>query len=427
MEFFFAGNFLKPIFLTPVAQVKGLEWQEDYWMKQCLVGPETKRVLELGHPWIIADRYTRQWPNVTNGELVTLVDEQRQPLAVAICDPHNRIVARRLSGDPASISSRWLEEQFQGCLMLRRHALLGDTDCYRLVNGEGDGLPGVTVDRYADYLMLQLYTSAWEPYLEPLVAALKKVFQPKGIYLKYRPQQTRKLEAQNKSRQINELLAGVPAPAVYQVKEDGLYYQVNLHSGLHTGLFPDQRRNRRELMLRAAGMQVLNLFAFTGAFSLAAAAAGAKKVTSVDVSEKYLHIARSNFGINRIDPQQHEFIVGDVFVELAKFQVQGRRFDCVLFDPPSFSTTKKSRFATQGGTSNLVSAVLPLLSSRGLLIGSSNHQKVSLDDYIKELRRGVADGFRLKTVYVGGQSEDFPCDLGFPEGRYLKFVICVRQ
>ncbi len=240
-------------------------------MKKCQVGPETKRVLLQGHPWVIADRYTRQWPKVTNGELVMLVDDQWQSLSVAICDPDNRIVARRLPGNPVRVNSPWLEEQFQGCLALRRHALLGDSTCYRLVNGEGDGLPGVTVDRYGDYLMLQLYTTAWEGYRSELVAALEKVFKPAGIYLKYRPQQTRKLEAQNKSRQVNELLAGVPAPDLYQVKEDGLYYQVNLHRGLHTGLFPDQRRNRRELMQRVAGMQVLNLFAFTGAFSVAAA------------------------------------------------------------------------------------------------------------------------------------------------------------
>jgi len=395
-------------------------------MKKCQVGPETKRVLLQGHPWVIADRYTRQWPKVANGELVKLIDEQRQPLAVAICDPQNRIVARCLSGEPVSISACWLEKQFQGCLALRRHALLGDSDCYRLVNGEGDGLPGVTVDRYGDYLVLQLYTTAWEVYLSDLVAALEKVFAPAGIYLKYRPQQTRKLEAQNKSRQVNELLAGIHAPDFYQVKEDGLNYQVNLQRGLHTGLFPDQRRNRRELVQRIGGMQVLNLFAFTGAFSVAAAAAGASCVTSVDVSEKYLKIARANFSANRIDPQQHEFVVSDVFAELAKMQSEGRRFDCILFDPPSFSTTKKSRFSTHGGTADLVSAILPLLSTGGLLVGSSNHQKVSLDDYIKELRRGTGAGNRLKTIFIGSQPEDFPCDVGFPEGRYLKFVINVK-
>lgn len=395
-------------------------------MKRCLVGPETTRMLQLGHPWVIADRYTRQWPKVTNGELVMLVDEQCQQLAVAICDPQNRIVARCLPGAPASISVSWLEEQFQGCLVLRRHALLGDSDCYRLVNGEGDGLPGVTVDRYGDYLMLQLYTRAWEVYRRELVAALVKVFRPAGIYLKYRPQQTRKLEAQHKSRQINELLAGSPAPDGYQVKEDGLYYRVNLQHGLHTGLFPDQRRNRRELAQRVAGMQVLNLFAFTGAFSVAAARAGASRVVSVDVSEKYLGIARDNFQANRIDPGQHEFIVGDVFAELTKMQAAGRLFDCIIFDPPSFSTTKKSRFSTQGGTADLVARTLPLLSTGGVLMTSSNHQKVSLDDYFKEIRRGaLRAGRALRTIHVGGQPEDYPCDAGFSEGRYLKFVISV--
>lgn len=397
-------------------------------MKQCLVGPETKRVLGLGHPWVIADRYTRQWPNVSSGSLVSLVDEQQRQLATALCHPGDRVIARVLPGHPEKITRQWLEDRLCRCRQLRHHLLLEDTNCYRLVNAEGDGLPGITVDRYADYLMLQLYTPAWEPYLPLIVDALMAVYQPVGVYLKYRPQQTRKLEAQNKSQLTNRLLSGTAAPMPLQVRENGLYYQVNLHSGLHTGLFPDQRRNRRELMLRAAGMQVLNLFAFTGAFSLAAAAAGAKRVTSIDVSEKYLNIARENFKMNQIDPQQHEFIVGDVFAELAKLQTQGRRFDCVLFDPPSFSTTKKSRFVTQGGTSSLVSALLPLLSSGGLLAGSSNHQKISLDDYMKELRRGVAaDTASLKTIYVGGQPEDFPCDLGFPEGRYLKFVVCIKQ
>lgn len=395
-------------------------------MKHCQVGPETRRVLQQGHPWVIADRYTRQWPKVAAGELVVLVDEERHPLTVAICDPANRIVARRLPGQPALIDSCWLEAQFRQCLVLRKHALLGDTDCYRLVNGEGDGLPGVTVDRYADYLMLQLYTDAWEPYLDQLVEALNRVSRPAGIYLKYRPQQTRKLEAQKKSRQMNLLLAGEAAPNPLFVREHGLAYRVNLQQGLHTGLFPDQRRNRMELMQRVHGMRVLNLFAFTGAFSVAAAAAGAEQVTSVDAAEKYLTIARENFNGNKIDPRQHEFIVGDVFAELAKMQSQGRTFDCILFDPPSFSTTKKSRFSTRGGTADLVFHTLPLLSQGGLLITSSNHQKVTLDDYFKELRRGALQADRhLKTIHVGGQPEDFPCDIGFSEGRYLKFVISV--
>ncbi|MEA3543744.1 MAG: class I SAM-dependent methyltransferase, partial [Thermodesulfobacteriota bacterium] len=153
-----------------------------------------------------------------------------------------------------------------------------------------------------------------------------------------------------------------------------------------------------------------------------------KKVTSVDVSAKYLAVARENFAINRINPKQHEFIIGDVFAELIQMQSQKCRFDVILFDPPSFSTTRKSRFSTHGGTSKLVAATLPLLESGGLLISSSNHQKVSMDDYMKELRRGALKAEeRLKTIFTAGQSEDFPCSVSFPEGRYLKFVISVKQ
>lgn len=396
-------------------------------MKYCPVGPETRRMLELGHPWVIADRYTRQWPQLKTGELILLVDEQKRPLATAICDPQNRIVARCLSPQPQIVNTAWFASRLQQCQALREHLLLGDTDCYRLVNGEGDGLPGITVDRYGDYLMVQLYTDAWNTYLDQLTEALKRVYQPAGIYLKYRPQQTRKLEAQKKSGQTNRLLAGTATPNPLLVKEEGLHYRVNLHAGLHTGLFPDQRCSRMELMRRVAGLRVLNLFAYTGAFSVAAAVAGARRVTSVDVSEKYLSVARENFIGNQIDADQHEFIVGDVFAELAGMRTQQRRFDCVVFDPPSFSTTKKSRFSTRGGTSDLVAGVLPLLPQGGLLVASSNHQKVSLDEYLRQLQRGaiLADS-RLRIIYCGGLPEDFPCDLGFPEGRYLKFVICVK-
>lgn len=396
-------------------------------MKTYHVGPETLRMLELGHPWVIADRYTKLWPAGKVGDLIALVDDKQRHLATALYDPTDRIVARILSRDKMQLTEGWLEEKLFQAKQLRQHAQLGDTDAFRWLNGEGDGLPGVTVDCYANYLMLQLYTAAWDAYLEPLTNALQKVFQPRGIYRKLRPQETRTLEAKKSTKEYSRLVAGAPAPVPLQVKENGLNYLVDLREGLNTGLFPDQRRNRQELMARVAGKKVLNLFAFTGAFSVAAAVAGAQKVTSVDVSAKYLEIARENFSINRINPKRHEFIESDVFAELVRMQTQQRRFDVILFDPPSFSTTSKSRFSTHGGTSKLVSATLPLLESGGLLISSSNHQKVSLDDYLKELRRGaLQSGDELKTIFTSGQPEDFPCSVSFPEGRYLKFVISVK-
>jgi 23S rRNA (cytosine1962-C5)-methyltransferase len=295
------------------------------------------------------------------------------------------------------------------------------------VNGEGDGLPGLTVDRYGDYLMVQLYTAAWRPHLQQVVRALQELLQPVGIYEKSRPQQTRELEATSDTKRYGNLLAGKAAPDQLTVQENGLNFIVSLEKGLNTGLFLDQRTNRRDLMGRAAGKRVLNLFAYTGAFSVAAAAAGATLVTSVDASPTYTDWAKANFGANRLNPKRHEFIVGDCLAVLAELSRQGKRYDIIVMDPPSFSTTAKSRFTTRGGTSDLVAAALPLLTTGGLLITSSNHQKIDVADYLKELRRGALQARNeLRVIRLAGQPTDYPFPVTFPEGRYLKYAISVK-
>jgi 23S rRNA (cytosine1962-C5)-methyltransferase len=394
-----------------------------------VIGPETVRMLELGHPWVIADRYTRKWPAGKAGEVVELADEQGKLFATALLDPADRVVARVLAHGPMRLDKAWLQGRIERAAALRSdHADLGDTSAYRLVNGEGDGLPGLTVDRYNDHLMVQLYTVAWKPHLPLLVSALQQVLAPAGIYEKFRPQQTRELAAAGDTKKYSRLLAGAAAPGRLMVRENGLDFLVELEAGLNTGLFFDQRENRRELMGRVRGKKVLNLFAYTGAFSVAAAAAGAERVVSVDASAPYLEWAKENFGANRLNPKRHGFVVGDCLTVLEGMGRQQERFDIILMDPPSFSTTAKSRFTTRQGTAELVAAALPLLSSGGLLITSSNHQKVDLADYLKELRRGALQaGCELRVIRTAGQSADFPYPVTFPEGRYLKYLVSVRD
>ncbi len=397
-------------------------------MKKLQVGTATQRMLELGHPWVIADRYTKNWPKGKSGEIVELVGEKNEFLAIALYDPEDRIVARVLSRKRRPIDQGWFEDKFRQARLLRRFINLDETSVYRLVNGEGDGLPGLTIDYYDGYLMVQLFCEAWDVHLKQLLAALQAVFPTNGIYRKLRPQETRALEAKSQSKNYSRLIQGQAAPTPLIVEENGLRYLVDMTEGLNTGIFPDQRNNRLELMRHVAGKRVLNLFAFTGAFSVAAAHAGARKVTSVDVSEKYLGIARENFELNRINPKRHEFIIADVFVTLERMNREKQKFDLILFDPPSFSTTKKSLFSTQGGTARLVEATLPLLEEGGLLAASSNHQKTALADYLKELRRGaLLAGSGLKVLATLGQAEDFPWTVSFPEGQYLKFVLAVKD
>ncbi|MCE1225380.1 MAG: class I SAM-dependent rRNA methyltransferase [Geobacteraceae bacterium] len=397
-------------------------------MEQRIVGQDTVRMLELGHPWIIADSFTKRWPKAKAGDLVQLTDERGKPLAIALLDPADRIVARVLSHQPMQLDRGWIKKRLQAAISLReKYADLSNTSAYRLVNAEGDALPGLTVDRYADYLLIQLYCEGWRPYLKLVTSVLQELLQPLGIYEKARPQNTRELEAVSDSKKYGRLLAGSAAPQRLEVQENGLTFLVSLEEGLNTGLFLDQRENRHSLMPRMVGKRFLNLFAYTGAFSVAAAASGATQVTSVDVSPGYTDWNRANFSANRLNPKKHRFLVGDCMAKLAELTSAREQFDIILMDPPSFSTTAKGRFTTRGGTSDLVAACLALLVDGGLLICSSNHQKTDLADYLKELRRGALQAkSELRVIEQKGQPVDFPYPVTLPEGRYLKYLVCVK-
>jgi len=393
------------------------------------VGPESVRMIELGHPWIIADSYTKRWPTGKPGEIVSLCDTNGKFLATALLDPQDRIVARILSLKKVQLNREWLTKRIQAAIRIRKnHIVLGETSAYRLINGEGDRLPGLTVDCYAGYLMLQVYCSGWQAHLKLVTQVLQELLEPVGIYEKSRPQKTRELEAAGDSKSYGRLLYGKPAPNLLEVRENGLTFLVSLEKGLNTGLFLDQRRNRLDLMARARKKRVLNLFAYTGAFSVAAATSGAQQVTSVDASPGYTDWARANFAANRLDPKKYEFIVGDCLKVLVDLVRQKRTYDIILMDPPSFSTTAKSRFTTRGGTSEIVAASLPLLANGGLMITSSNHQKIDVAEYLKEVRRGtLQSGNDLQVISLFSQPEDFPYPVTFPEGRYLKYAVCVKS
>ncbi|MFN2257187.1 MAG: class I SAM-dependent rRNA methyltransferase [Desulfuromonadaceae bacterium] len=399
--------------------------------KRCVVGPQTEQMLKLGHLWIIRDRFTDQWPPEASGERIALHGGDGTLLAYALRDDDRRIVARVIGWPPREKAPRldeeWFHVRLEAALRLRHiHIDLDLTDAYRLVNAEGDLLPGLTVDIYGEFIMLQLYSHMWEPFREPLVQALQRLIRPQGIYEKFRPRKTRALEKKGDKR-YSSLLLGQQAPNNLRVRENGLLFEVNMNHGLHTGLFMDQRQNRKDIMPFCEGKRILNLFSFTGAFSVVAAASGAAEVTSVDASTQYQNRARNNFEINRLDSRRHQFIVGDCHKVLDRFAQEGKGFDMVIMDPPSFSTVGKNRFTTSGGTANLVAAALDVLEEGGCLITSSNHQKVDVAEYLKELRRGALQAATsLRIIQTSGQGPDFPFLVTCPEGRYLKYVVAIK-
>ena len=197
------------------------------------------------------------WPPGKPGQIIDVSDDKGHFIASALLDPQDRIVARVLSRQRMQLDRAWLTRRIQAAVDLRRfHAELGDTDAYRLVNGEGDGLPGVTIDRYGTYLMVQAYCAGWQAHLKLLTQVLQELLAPTGIYEKSRPQKTRELEAVSDTKRYGRLLAGSAAPQLLEVQENGLTFLVSLEQGLNTGLFLDQRRNRRDLAAGRNGTDI---------------------------------------------------------------------------------------------------------------------------------------------------------------------------
>jgi 23S rRNA (cytosine1962-C5)-methyltransferase len=294
---------------------------------------------------------------------------------------------------------------------LQRYALACDpsTSAFRIVNDAGDQLPGVTVDVYGDHLVVALLGDEAIAARESILDAAYRL-GPKGVYVKLRPKHaSRIVDTRRDEVAPNKAVRGDDAPEPLAVHELGLPYEVRLGDGLSTGIFLDQRDNRRRVReLVGSGATVLNLFAYTGAFTVAAVAGGARASTSVDVSRAALAWARRNLDAVGADPAKHELIEADVLAWLAT-QKKGRAYELILLDPPSFSTTKRSRWSAESDYRGLAARCLELVAPGGRLLACTNHRGISR---IK-LRRYLHEAARSAGREVA-QMKDWPDPSDFP-------------
>jgi 23S rRNA (cytosine1962-C5)-methyltransferase len=289
-----------------------------------------------------------------------------------------------------------------------RFPLSATSNVMRLVNEEGDGLPGVTIDSYAEHAVLSVASPAAEAVADSIARCLME-HGVRGVYVKRRERRdVRRAEALELAPAAP--LAGAPVAEALTVAEGALEVRVDLADGLSTGLFVDQRDNRRRVLEAAAGNQVLNLFAYTCSFSVAAAMGGAARVTSVDLSGRALERGKQNFRVNGLDPERHEFVQTDA-VRFVKGAVKhGRRFDLIVLDPPSFATVGKATFRFERDIEAVMSDCLRLLSPAGSLLCVTNHKKTSQ----QALRRFVqAAGERARLAL---KVKDLPSGLDCPPG-----------
>ncbi len=288
------------------------------------------------------------------------------------------------------------------------------TTAFRLVNEGGDALPGLAVDVYDDHLVAQLYADdagrAWHEARRGRVLDALAGLGFDGVYLKVRPKQANTLvDTRREDLAPREPVRGTPAPDPLVVSEEGIEYLVRLGDGLSTGLFLDQRANRRRVRAAAAGKRVLNLFSYTCGFSIAAAVGGAARTTSVDASPAALERGREGFAHLGFDPGAHDFVAEDAFAWLRRAAKKGARYDLIVLDPPSYSSTRARRFVASSDYAELAAQALALLSAGGAMLACTNHRGIPAAKF----RRVLFDAARLADVDVA-QVKDLPPPADYP-------------
>jgi 23S rRNA (cytosine1962-C5)-methyltransferase len=377
-----------------------------------LAKPLRERVL-AGHPWLY-DRALGPAHDVIAGELVAIADE-RGPFATAFVDPESPIRGRVVDLDPGcTCDAAWTRGRVEASAKRRAHdPLLAGCTGRRLVHGEADGCPGLVVDAYADTAVIALDGAAaavfWRPRLPDVLAGLDAGHA--GFAHAW-------LRAARGERGTGEVLRGDP-PAEVVIAEDDARFGVDVRAGQKTGFFLDQRDNRRLVARHAAGARVLNLFSYTGGFSLHAALGGASRVTSVDVAAPAIGALARNLELAQLPAEAHDLVVADAFDHLGRARRQGRRWDLVIADPPSFAPSERARPAALRAYDKLAAAALAVVEPGGRFALASCSSHVTEADLLA-LPALARPDLRLRAA--AGAGSDHPVLPAFPEGRYLKFL-----
>lgn len=435
------------------------------------VTADAQRSLRRGHPWLFDRAITSQRGEGQPGDLAVIFDDYRRFLAIGLYDPTSPIRVRVLQhGEPAAIDAAFWRQRLAAAADWRASLPESGTTGYRLVHGENDGLPGLVIDRYEDTLVLKLYTVAWLPHLADLRAALagidpgnrtrtsaenadhstslchaervhsstlitandqRSISAPETsecrLILRLSREVARQLVGTGSPRPYGladgMTLAGPPPEGPVAFTENGLNFEADVIHGQKTGFFFDQRDNRARVERLAAGRRVLNVFAYTGGFSLYAARGGAAEILSLDASAPALAAAEHNFALNQdvsaVRAAQHRTLAADAFAALAELHGRGERFDLVIVDPPALAKQTGEIPAALAAYDRLARLALGVLAPGGTLVMASCSSRINAEAFFKTVHQAAAQAGRpLQEIDRTGHAIDHP--IRFPEGAYLK-------
>ena len=388
------------------------------------------RWVEQGHPWIYEGEVIRQEGDCENGGLVDAVSEKGKYLGTGFLSEKSKIRVRLLSRNANDrFDAAFWQRRLQYAWDYRKTVMGDQTSCCRIIFGEADGFPGLTVDRFSDLLVTQTLSIGMERAKDMIFPALVKLLREDGEVIRGVFERNdvaiRELEgmAQNKGWYV---LPGETPPEspMTEICENGVYYSVDVENGQKTGFFLDQKYNRLAVAKLAKGKRVLDCFTHTGSFALNAAKDGAEHVTAVDVSASAIGMARQNALRNGLEDRM-DFVTADVFDLLPELAAKGGKpYDFIILDPPAFTKSRKTVDSAQRGYKEINLRALKLLPRGGYFATASCSHFMPSELFVKMLKAAALDaGVELRQIEARQQAPDHPILWNVPETDYLKFYI----
>ncbi|WP_232826447.1 class I SAM-dependent rRNA methyltransferase [Lewinella sp. IMCC34183] len=378
--------------------------------------PQGERILRAGHPWLFDGAVESVKGEGRPGDLAIVFDRKKDRfLGVGLYDPASPIRVRVLhQGSPARIDGAWFNEKLQAARKLRLPLLKKNTNGYRLVHGENDGLPGLVVDVYAGVAVVKLYSPVWFPWLAELLPLIQRAAKADTVVLRLARVVTPVGDWTD-----GAVLAGELTDPEVVFREHNLQFVAHVADGHKTGFFLDHRHNRKRVGELSQGQDVLDVFSYAGGFTVHALAGGAYRVLSLDISEPALELARRNVALNFGPDPRHEVVIGDAFQELERIAKRKEEFGIVVVDPPSFAKREKEVRGALDAYRRINTLAVPLVKPGGILLAASCSARVSAEDFFatveKVLKRSGRPYALLERTY-----HDVDHPVGFPEGAYLK-------
>lgn len=376
------------------------------------------------HPWVFSGAVHRVEGKANSGETIDIVDSQGKWLARGAYSPSSQIRARVWTfKQDEDIDIEFFIRRLQQAQNWRDYIAKRDgLDGYRLIAGESDCLPGITIDRFQNFLVLQLLSAGAEYQRAPLIAALQHCYPECAIW--------DRSDVAVRKKEGLELtqghVVGDEPPALLPIQEHGMSLLVDIKEGHKTGFYLDQRDSRLAARNYAAGRNVLNCFSYTGAFAVSALMGGCTKVTNVDTSQAALDVARQNVELNKLDLSKAEFVREDVFQLLRKYRTEGQQFDMIVMDPPKFVENKNQLASACRGYKDINMLALQLLRPGGILLSFSCSGLLPTDLFQKILADAALDaGREIQFFEQFRQAADHPVTGAYPEGLYLKGFACL--